>query len=150
MADEVVRSFNGKHDRLWNKTDLYSSYRQAQAYKSERDKLDTEVRRLKTEVSTLSKSLKGVIPHRGGKSPVRTPPRRKNKEGNSAFFEDRRDVRVSHLNWPLLILYIQVCRDWNRTEGCTRTTCKFLHICNAKASSGKCCKSKNHKGPEQK
>ena len=31
LADEVVRSFNGKHDRLWNNTDLYSSYRQAQA-----------------------------------------------------------------------------------------------------------------------
>ena len=55
LADEVVRSFNGKHDRLWNKTDPYSSYSQAQAYKSERDKLNTEVRRLKTEVFTLSK-----------------------------------------------------------------------------------------------
>ena len=67
FADEVVRSFNAKHDRLWNKTDPYSSYSQAQAYKSERDKLNTEVRRLKTEVFTLSKSLKGSIRHRGGK-----------------------------------------------------------------------------------
>ena len=94
LADEVVRSFNGKHDRLWNKTDLYSSHRQAQAYKAERDKLDTEVRRLKTKVSTLSKSLKGVIPHRGGKSPVRTPPRSKNKEGDNTFYEDRIDESV--------------------------------------------------------
>ena len=36
LADEVVRSFNGKHDQLRNKMDMYSSYRQAQSYKTER------------------------------------------------------------------------------------------------------------------
>jgi hypothetical protein len=46
LVDEVVRSFNGKHDRLWNETDMYSSYRQAQTYKSEREKLDTEVKKM--------------------------------------------------------------------------------------------------------
>ena len=51
---------------------MYSLYRQAQTYKSERDKLDTKVKKLRHEVSQLSRALKGVIPHRGGKSPVRT------------------------------------------------------------------------------
>ena len=81
LAEEVVRSFNGKQDRLWNKTDLYSSYRQAQAYKSERDRLDSENRKLRSEVNNLNKAMKGVIPHRGARSPARTPPRRKIKSG---------------------------------------------------------------------
>jgi hypothetical protein len=94
LAEEVVRSYNGNQDRLWNMTDLYSSYRQAQAYKTERDRLDSENRKLGTEVNNLNKAMNGVIPHRGARSPVRTPPRRNNKSGEDAFFEDRKDVSV--------------------------------------------------------
>ena len=44
-------SYNGKQERLWNKIDLYSSYRQAQSGKAERERLETENRKLRTEIS---------------------------------------------------------------------------------------------------
>ena len=104
LAEEVTRSYNGKQDRLWNKTDLYSSYRQAQSGKAERERLETENRKLRTEVSNLTKSLKGITPHKGGghsdRYSDRTPPRRSRKSGDAqdVFIEDRKDVSAALLN----------------------------------------------------
>ena len=107
LAEEVTRSYNGKQDRLWNKTDLYSSYRQAQSGKAESGRLEAENRKLKTEISNLTKSMKGINPKRGGghsdKYSTRTPPRRLRKSGQGqesvdVFHEDRKDVSAALLD----------------------------------------------------
>ena len=100
LAEDVTRSYNGKQDRLWNKTDLYSSYRQAQAGKVDVGRLEAEIKRLKTEINILKMSSKGNNPPRGGEHSVRSPPRRTRKSGLGSvdvFLEDRKDVSTALL-----------------------------------------------------
>ena len=94
LAEELTRSYNGKQDRFWNKTDLYRSG------KAERERIETENRKLRTEASNLTKSLKGITPHKGGGHSDRTPPRRSRKSGDAqdVFIEDRKDVSAALLN----------------------------------------------------
>ena len=102
LAEDVTRSYNGKQDRLWNKTDLYSSYRHDQAGKADVGRLEGEIKRLKTEINILKMSSKGNNPPRGGEHSVRSPPRRTRRSGQGqgsvdVFHEDRKDVSAALL-----------------------------------------------------
>ena len=133
LAEDVTRSYNGKQDQLWTNTDLYSAYRQGHASKLEVNRLEKEVQRLKTENNVLRNSTKG----KGGDNQSRTPPRgmvRKSGGGGVSFLEERKEV----------------CKHWNLPVGCKAASCGYLHVCNAKTTSGRCCKSKAHKGPDHK
>ena len=68
--------------------------------KQNREGLKMENRKLRTEVSNLTKSLKGITPHKGGGHSDRTPPRRSRKSGDAqdVFIEDRKDVSAALLN----------------------------------------------------
>ena len=103
LAEEVTRSYNGKQDRLWNKTDLYSSYRHAQSGKADVGRLEAENKKLRTEILNLTKSTKVINPQRGGGHSTRTPPRRLRKSGQGqesvdVFHEDRKDVSAALLD----------------------------------------------------
>jgi hypothetical protein len=94
LAEDVTRSYNGKQDRLWTKTDLYSAYRQAHAGKAEVGRLEAEVKRLKTENNFLKNSPKGINP-RGGDHLNKSPPRRARKSGmggGDTFMEERKEA----------------------------------------------------------
>ena len=103
LAEKVTRSYNGRQDRLWNKTNLYSSNLNARSGRAESEKLEIENRTLRTEVGNLRRSLKGIIPHKGGghkeRHSEKTPPRRSEKRGkpedNKDFFEDRKEVSAA-------------------------------------------------------
>ena len=91
LAEDVARSYNGKQDRLWTQTDLYSAYRQGHASKLEVGRLEQEVKRLKTENNFLRNSPKG----KGGDNQNRTPPRgmgRKSGGGGVSFMEERKEA----------------------------------------------------------
>ena len=72
----------------------------ARAGKAYKETLELENRTLRTEVGNLKRSLKGIIPHKGGgqkdRHPERTPPRRADRRDNSEhdkeFYEDRKEV----------------------------------------------------------
>ena len=95
LAEDVTRSYNGKQDRLWTKTDLYSAYWQVHAGKVEVGRLEAEVKRLKTENNFLKNSPKGIN-QRGGdhlnKSPPRGLGRKSGIGGGNSFMEDRKEA----------------------------------------------------------
>ena len=103
LAEDVTRSYNGKQDRLWTKTDLYSAYRQGHASKLEVTRLEKEVLRLKTENNFLKNRGKG------GDNQSRTPPRglgMKRGGGGMSFMEERKEASTGFdVIKQLLIVY---------------------------------------------
>ena len=103
LAEDVTRSYNGKQDRLWTKTDLYSAYRQGHASKLEVTRLEKEVQRLKTENNFLKNRGKS------GDNQSRTPPRglgMKRGGGGMSFMEERKEASTGFdVIKQLLIVY---------------------------------------------
>ena len=145
LAQDVVRTHNGRQDSLFNKASVYSSHRLAERYKSERDKAWEELKAVRAERNALQKKVKtqddrGTLDNRqrgnfrDREQPRYTRPGRAEWESDKEYKEDR----------------MEVCRAWN-DKGCSfGTGCSKKHVCNARSSPGKCCKSKGHRGPEHK
>ena len=145
LAEKVVRNFNGRQEKLFLKTSVYSASRLAARYKEERDTALADLKAAKQEKGNLQRRVNQLDTRRSplrrgggyGASGSGRPSGRGSRDEQRDNQGDRdKEFKVDRAS---------VCREWNTQEGCTFTNCRKEHACNSWLSKGKCCKG-SHKG----
>ena len=140
LMQRICRNYNGRQDRVFTKSNVYSATRLATTYKEERDRARVELKVAKLEVIKLSNNRRGRSPPDRRRSPRRSPTGRgsgrRSGTGQAQPGDGDREFKIARG---------AVCRQWNTKEGCKFTACTKEHKCNAYTGPGQVCKGA-HKG----